>query len=85
MSEEIETNMEEKKSTYFAKVPLTSTRIKFFKTYDNMSEGEILHEILYAHQVQINKLEKIRSNTSILVWFLVAIPFIFGILFFMFF
>ncbi len=53
---------------------MTSTRIKFLETYGEFDEAKTLHEILFAQQLQIKKLERIRSNTSILVWWLVAIP-----------
>lgn len=58
------------------KIPMTKNRIKFLETYNDLDDSETLKEILYAHTLQVEKLEKIRSNTSILVWWLVAIPII---------
>ena len=56
------------------KIPMTKKRIKFIETYGDLEDSETLKEILYANTLQIEKLEKIRSNTSMLVWWLVAIP-----------
>ena len=50
-------------------IPMTKKRIKFLKTYSDLDDSEILKE-----------LEKIRSNTSMLVWWLIAIPIIFFII-----
>ncbi|MGG5487606.1 hypothetical protein [Gaetbulibacter sp. NE] len=62
------------------KIKMTPKRIKFIETYAGFNDHETLKEILFAQQLQIEKLEKIRSNTSVLVWWLVALPLIFGIL-----
>lgn len=58
----------------------TPRRNRFMLTYGHMDEKEMLREMLFAQQIQIDKLERTRSNTSTLVWFLVAIPFVFAIL-----
>jgi hypothetical protein len=62
---------------------MTPKRIKFIETYNKWDDSNILKEILFAQQLQLdklNKLENIRSNTSILAWWLVAIPIILFIL-----
>ena len=59
---------------------LTPKRKKFNEKYIEYSDDEIQKEILFAQQLNIDKLEKIRANTSNLVWFLIVIPIIFGIL-----
>lgn len=51
-------------------------RAKFNDKYNDFDEVGILKEILFAQALQIDKLEKLRSNTSTLVWWLVAIPII---------
>lgn len=61
-------------------IPMTKKRIKFLKTYSDLDDSEILKEILFANSLQVEKLEKIRSNTSMLVWWLIAIPIIFFII-----
>ena len=66
------------------KIPMTKKRIKFLETYGDLDDSETLKELLYANGLQVEKLEKIRSNTSMLVWWLVAIPIIFVILAFVF-
>lgn len=62
------------------KIPNTTKRNKFLLTYGNQTDSETLKEILFAQQLQLTKLEKIRSNTSILAWWLVAIPLILAII-----
>ncbi len=64
--------------------PLTPQRLVFNEKYGEMSGQELLQENLFAQQIQIEKLEKIRSNTSQLVWWLVAIPIIIVIIAFIF-
>lgn len=64
-------------------IKMTPKRNKFLLTYGELTDSELLREHLFAQQLQIEKLEKIRKNTSILVWWLVALPVIFGILFFL--
>ena len=56
------------------KIPMTNKRMKFLETYNDLDNSQTLKELLFAHTLQIEKLEKIRSNTSVLVWWLVAIP-----------
>ncbi|MAX71848.1 MAG: hypothetical protein CMC76_12255 [Flavobacteriaceae bacterium] len=57
-------------------------KLKFLQSYEGYDTDQLLKELLYYQKTQIEKLEKVRSNTSTLVWWLVAIPIIFGILFF---
>lgn len=66
------------------KIPMTKKRIKFLETYGDLDDSETLKELLYSNSLQVEKLEKIRSNTSMLVWWLVAIPIIFVIFAFVF-
>tara|TARA_R110002033_G_C3895715_1_gene239403 strand:- start:8350 stop:8580 length:231 start_codon:yes stop_codon:yes gene_type:complete len=62
-------------------IKLTPKKLKFIETYGVLGDSEILKELLFANQIQIEKLEKIRGNTSMLVWWLVAIPILSFILF----
>jgi hypothetical protein len=62
------------------KIPMTKKRIKFLETYSDLDDSETLRELLFASTLQVDKLEKIRSNTSMLVWWLVAIPILFFII-----
>lgn len=62
------------------KIPMTKKRIKFLETYSDLDDSETLKELLFANTLQVEKLEKIRSNTSMLVWWLVAIPILFFII-----
>jgi hypothetical protein len=56
------------------KIPMTKKKAKFLETYSELDDSETLKQILYAHSLQIEKLEKIRSNISILTWWIVGIP-----------
>jgi len=60
---------------------LTPLRKVFNDKYGELSESEIQKELLFSQRITIEKLEKIRINTSNLVWFLIVIPIILGILF----
>jgi hypothetical protein len=56
------------------KLPMTNKKAKFLEKYSELDDSGILKEILYAHSLQIEKLEKMRSNISILTWWIVGIP-----------
>lgn len=58
-------------------------RLKFIEKYGELSEDEIQKEQLFIQQLSLEKLEKIRANTSTLVW-LVVIPFIISLLYILF-
>ena len=62
------------------KIKITAERIKFMDNYGELDDSNTLKEILFANQLQFEKLEKIRSNTSKLVWWLVVVPIIIIIL-----
>lgn len=55
-------------------------RDRFLVEYGELNEQEIVLEMLFTQKQQLEKLEKIRSNTSALVWWLIAIPFIVAVL-----
>lgn len=57
---------------------LKEKRKNFYENYGHYSEIEIQKEHLFKQEIIIEKLEKIRANTSNLVWFLVVIPAILG-------
>lgn len=61
---------------------ITPERIMFYDNYGELDDAEILREILFTHHLQIGKLEKIRSNTSKLVWWLIVLPIILAIFIF---
>ena len=62
--------------------PVKKTRRQeyFEKQRIQWSDRDIQLEILYAQQIQIDKLEKIRANTNTMIWWLIAIPIILAIL-----
>ena len=52
---------------------LTPKRKYFNDKYKDLTESEIQKELLFAQQLTIDKLEKVRTNTSNLVWFLIVL------------
>ncbi|MEH6536622.1 MAG: hypothetical protein V7719_09530 [Psychroserpens sp.] len=58
------------------KIKITPKRLKFIEKYAEFDDSETLKEMLFAQQIQNEKLEKIRSDTSKLVWWLIALPII---------
>ncbi|KUO66702.1 MAG: hypothetical protein APF83_04715 [Lutibacter sp. BRH_c52] len=59
-------------------------REQFDELTENLNDIDLLREILYTQQKSFNLLEKTRNNTSKLVWFLVAIPIISVVIYFIF-
>ncbi len=49
-------------------------RRKTYLKYGDLSEKEVQREMLFAQRLSLEKLEKIRQNTSNLVWWLVVVP-----------
>jgi len=55
---------------------LTPRRQKFNEKHKEFTEIELLKEYIYNQELTYDKLEKIRTNTSNLVWFFIGIPLI---------
>ncbi len=53
---------------------------KFESQREYYSDREIQMEMLYAQQLIIWKLDKIRANTNTLIWWLVVLPILAGII-----
>ena len=69
--------MEEKKKE--------SPKRKWYNEYwGDLNESEIQKEILFAQLLTNDKLEKVRSNTSKIVWWIIVIPIIVAVIFGMF-
>ena len=69
--------MEEKKKE--------SPKRKWFNEYwGDLNESEIQKEILFAQLLTNDKLEKVRSNTSKIEWWIIVIPIIAALIFGMF-
>lgn len=64
------------KIDYGNKPPTSEKRKQFNELTENHTDNDFLREILYSQIDNAEKLEAIRSNTSKLVWFLIAIPII---------
>jgi len=65
--------MEEKKKE--------SPKRKWFNEYwGDLNESEIQKEILFAQLLTNDKLEKVRSNTSKIVWWIIVIPIIIAVI-----
>lgn len=63
---------------------MTEYKSNFIKKYDHISNRDLLIEIIYSIKSQNGLIERNRSNTSKLVWWLIAIPFIVAFIFFLF-
>ncbi len=67
----------------FNRLPYPSAKKKqFYKMNGHLSDSEVLKELLYYNSLQLDKMERTRSNTSTLVWWLIALPIILGVLIF---
>tara|TARA_B110000967_G_C18847809_1_gene542935 strand:- start:1342 stop:1590 length:249 start_codon:yes stop_codon:yes gene_type:complete len=53
----------------------------FISKYDNYSVENLLKELIYRDQMRKFEIERIRSNSAALVNWLVACPFILGIIY----
>ena len=62
------------------KPKLTQHRKRFNEEHNGLNQSELQMELLFAQKVTNLKLERIRTDTSKLVWFLIAIPIIVGII-----
>lgn len=64
------------------KEKLSPRKKVFLEKYQDYTETEIQKEILFTNQLLVSKMEKVRKNTNLLVTFLVVIPLVIGILYF---
>lgn len=71
---------QQENNTTTKKPNIPPSKKAFIKLYGNLSESEVQQEILYTHKLSLDKLESIRKNTSMLIWFLVVIPILLVIL-----
>ena len=55
---------------------ISAKRKLFNERFDELNDSDIQKEILFAKYLNIDKLERIRVNTSVLIWFLIIIPII---------
>lgn len=55
-------------------------REHFRKEYSDFNDKDLMIELLVANSAQIDKLEKVRSNLSKIVWFFIGIPILFFVL-----
>lgn len=62
------------------KTELEKAKEKFNEKYSEYSESQLLIEQLYNQAIIKDKTERIRYNTSVLVWFLVVTPICLSIL-----
>ncbi|HIB49507.1 MAG TPA: hypothetical protein EYO35_14505 [Flavobacteriaceae bacterium] len=53
---------------------------KFLERYKDKDQNELLIELIWVLRKNFDKNEKIRENTSKLVWWLIAIPIIIGLI-----
>lgn len=55
-------------------------RERFNKIYGDLQDKDIMREVLFKLHFQNELLDKTRSNTSKIVWWLIVIPIIVGVL-----
>lgn len=55
---------------------LSDKQNHFREKYKDFSDRDMMIELLLAQSIQIDKLERNRSNTSKMVWFFIGIPII---------
>ncbi len=53
------------------KPTINADKIKFLELHKDLSKSEILNEILYNQNVILNKLERTRKNTFIIIFILI--------------
>lgn len=58
---------------------ISQKRKAFNDKFGNYSDSEIQIELLFTQKRALERLERIRKNTSNLVWFLIVIPIIVGV------
>lgn len=56
----------------------TAVKERFYETYKDHDQNELLVELIWNLRRNYRLNEKVRQNTSKLVWWLIAIPFIIG-------
>ena len=62
-----------------------SKRQQYFESQrGNISDREIQLELLYSQKILNETMDKVRGNTNTLIWWLIVLPFIFGIILMMF-
>ena len=59
---------------------ISKKREKFNEKYKDFSDTELLKEFIYNQELTYAVLDRIRANTSNLVWFLIVIPIIVGVI-----
>ena len=70
----------DKKSTEVKPVIKSRNQRYFEEQRKECSDRELQMELLYAQQILIEKMDKVRGNTNTLVWWLIVLPFIFGLI-----
>lgn len=55
-------------------------REEFDEKYKDFSSNQLLIEQIYKQELNHRMLDRIRSNTSTLIWFLIVIPIIIALL-----
>jgi len=58
----------------------TKRQRHFIEQRKDWSDREIQLEHLFYQQILIDKTDKVRGNTNTMIWWLIAIPFVIGII-----
>ncbi len=53
---------------------MTPRKRKFYEAHENDTDAELLREILYKQEVQLDIQERTRRNTVFIIWWVIGIP-----------
>ena len=58
-----------------------SKRQQYFEVQRrNLADREIQLELLFSQKILIETMDRVRGNTNTLIWWLIVLPFIFGLI-----
>ena len=82
-TEEFRKNRNRDKPKNWDRLPYMNTaRSNFLEKYENVQDKDLMIELVYSLHRNNQLLERNRQNTSKMVWWLIAVPLLFGLLFF---
>jgi len=65
------------------RIPYPSAMKKaFYEKHHHLTDSEVQKELLYYTELKLDKLERIRRNTSMLITWLILFPIVLGVVLF---
>jgi len=65
------------------RIPYPSTmKAAFYEKHHHLTDSEVQKELLYYTQLKLEKLERIRRNTSMIITWLIVLPVVLGVVLF---